>query len=762
MKFDYKLYPGRKENTNQYTFEKTIISIITPFYNSGKYIEETAKSVLSQTYPNFEWIIIDDGSTDQKSLEKLKEIEKMDKRIKVYHKENEGLSRTRDFGVSKTSESSKYLVFLDDDDLINETFIECAYWTLETNKEASWAYVDVINFMGQEFLWKKWFCHEKEVEENLLVAMAMVRKEAFEEVNGYEIAEKSVNEDWNFWLKLMAKGRFPVRMNFLGFWYRKKPAQESELSRSKQNKEVAMKYINETKKTIKERVTAIQYPKQDYDWNYIPDCIEEIEIPHLESKNQKTNILLIIPWMAVGGADKFNLELIKRMDKQKYNFTIVSTLPNANQWRQEFEEHATVYDLTTFLDRKYWVSFINYLIEKNNIDIIFNTNSTFGYSILPYLKVKYPEIPILDYVHMEEWYDRNGGFSRDSSSVSSVIDKTYVCNQNSEKILVDYFKRNPEEVGTIYIGVDEQIYNPELYNKEEILKELEIETKGKYIISYICRITDQKRPFLLLKIIEKLRKEREDCLFVIAGDGPLLDKMKKEAKQLKVYDAMVFLGNVKETEKIYAISDMTINCSIKEGLALTAYESLAMGVPVVSCDVGGQKELINEEVGVIVPCLQKEEDIFDCNYKEEEILPYVEGIKKILGNLENYKKKARPRILNGFTIDNMVENMDKVLEKIKNNPNCEKIENAKNMKNNIDITKELITRYLVGAQMEYDWLAQKFNRENVDIDWKFEKKANKMLYYENTLEYKIKHPFYVMLTKLHLYEGIKRILKRGE
>lgn len=151
----------------------------------------------------------------------------MDKRIKVYHKENEGLSRTRDFGVSKTSESSKYLVFLDDDDLINETFIECAYWTLETNKEASWAYVDVINFMGQEFLWKKWFCHEKEVEENLLVAMAMVRKEAFEEVNGYEIAEKSVNEDWNFWLKLMAKGRFPVRMNFLGFWYRKKPAQES-------------------------------------------------------------------------------------------------------------------------------------------------------------------------------------------------------------------------------------------------------------------------------------------------------------------------------------------------------------------------------------------------------------------------------------------------------------------------------------------------------------------------------------------------------
>ena len=171
---------------------------------------------------------------------------------------------------------------------------------------------------------------------------------------------------------------------------------------------------------------------------------------------------------------------------------------------------------------------------------------------------------------------------------------------------------------------------------------------------------------------------------------------------------------------------------------------------------------INEEVGVIVPCLQEEEDIFDCNYKDEEIMPYVEGINKILMNLEKYKEKARPRVLNGFTIDNMVENMDKILEEITKHPNNEKIENAKNMKNNIDLTKEFITRYFIAAQLEYEWLARNFNRENVDIDWKLEKKENKMLYYENTLEYKIKHPFYVLLTKMHVYEPIKRILKRGE
>lgn len=772
MKVDYNLFPGRERKANHNFEEKEpIVSIITPYYNTNKYIDTTVNSVLNQTFPYFEWIIVDDGSTNQEDIDKLEKIKELDKRIKVYHKENEGPAAARDFGAEKISKSSQYILFLDSDDLINETYIECAYWTLETNKEAAWTYTDTINFGGQNFTWTKWYNPNKEMEENLLVMTAMIRKEAFFQVNGFEIREKNVYEDWCLWLKMIKLGMYPVRMNFYGFWYRKKAKEESELQQSNEdNKEKAMTYVKKItegmntdyKRGITHEIKrGIQYPKEDYNWEYIKDKNEGVIVPK-KIKKKKTSILLIIPWMTMGGADKFNLDIIKRSNQEKYEFTIISTEPNPNDWRQEFEEYATVYDLTTFLDRKHWISFINYIIEKNQIDMIFNTNSTFGYSVLPYLKVKHPHIPIMDYVHMEEWYNRNGGFSRDSSRIASVIDKTYVCNNNSEKILVDYFKRKPEEVGTIYIGVDEQIYNPELFDKEEILKELKIDTKGKYVISYICRIAEQKRPFLLLRIIKELKKQREDCLFLIAGDGPLLEKMQKETKRFNLQDSVIFLGKVKETEKIYAISDMTINCSIKEGLALTAYESLAMGIPVVSCDVGGQKELINEEVGVIVPCLQEEEDIFDCNYKDEEIMPYVEGINKILKNLEKYKEKARPRVLNGFTIDNMVENMDKILEEITKHPNNEKIENAKNMKNNIDLTKEFITRYFIAAQLEYEWLARNFNRENVDIDWKLEKKENKMLYYENTLEYKIKHPFYVLLTKMHVYEPIKRILKRGE
>ena len=766
MEINYDMYPGRKKR-KEYKYEKkdTVISIITPYFNTNKYIDETLNSVLNQTFPYFEWIIVDDGSTNVKDLEKLEEIKKIDERIKVYHKKNGGPASARDYGASKICNTSKYLLFLDSDDLINETYLECAYWTLETNTKASWAYTDTINFDGEKFTWLKWYNPLKMVYDNILVMTALIRKEAFFAVKGFEIRDKNVYEDWCLWLKMIKEGMYPVRMNFYGFWYRKKSKEESELQQSNSNnRKKAMSYVKKITSIMNlDKVKdAIQYPRENFNWDEIVDKKESIVIPKIKENNGKINILMIIPWMTVGGADKFNLDIVKRSDKEKYNFIIVTTEPHNNPWRQQFEEYATIYDLTTFIDRKYWAAFLSYLIEKNSINLIFNSNSTFGYNVLPYLKIKFPKIPIMDYVHMEEWYNRNGGFSRDSSSVASVIDKTYVCNGNSEKILINHFKRKKEDVGTIYIGVDEDLYNPKNFNKDEILDELGIKSNGKYIISYICRISEQKRPFLLLEIISKLTQIRDDFIFVIAGDGNLLVEMKNRAKNMKIEQNMIFLGNVTDTAKIYAISDLTVNCSIKEGLALTAYESLAMGVPVISSDVGGQKELINDKVGVIVPCLQKEKDIFDYKYKEEEIAPYVKGINKILNNVGKYKKNARDRILNGFTINNMIENMDNVFKQIINNPNKEKIKNAENMANNIDVAKELLTKYFISVKPEYQWLIKVYNEKNIYIDIEFEKKLRRDLFYESTLEYKLKHPIYVILVRLHLYKYFRKIIKRGE
>ena len=765
MKFDYSLYPGRslKQQKFEENHQEPIISIITSFYNDYQYIETTANSILNQTFPYFEWIIVDDGSNDKKAIEKLEEIKNLDSRIRILHKENGGAAETRDYGVLNSNESTEYILFLDSDDVINNTYLECGYWTLITNPEASFAYTDVVNFDARNFLWKKYYTPQWEKEDNILVVTALIKKKDFLKVNGFEIRGKDIFEDWYLWLKMMKAGMFPVRMNYLGFWYRQKNKQESQLQRAKNNnRKEAMKSIKQIVNSMNDEKDAIQYPKQDYNWDFIYDKVDEIVIPKTK-KDNKTKILLIIPWMVVGGADKFNLDIVSRIDKEKYEVIIVTTECSENPWRQKFEEYCTIYDLTTFLDRKYWTSFINYIIEKNNIDIVFNTNSTFGYAVIPYIKSKYPEVKIMDYIHMEEWYNRNGGFSRDSSSVSDFIDKTLLCNKKSKNILIDHFKRKSEELETCYIGVDEKKFNPELYNKQEILDKYKIKQKGKYILSFICRIVEQKRPYLLLEFIKRLKEKRDDFILVVAGDGPMLEEIKSKASLLKINDIIYFLGNISNTEEIYAISDITLNCSIKEGLALTAYESLAMGVPVVSCDVGGQKELINEDVGVIVPCMQKETEIRNINYSKEEIENYVNGIDLILNNLNKYKEKCRKRVLNGFTIDNMVSNMEKIFDEIKQNPNKNKIENAK--KQSLKVHKELITLYFIAFKDEYKWLCKEYNKRNIDVLYipkgiKLKGKDNPL--YEHTLEYKIKHPIVVFLRKIKIYGFIKKILGRGE
>ncbi len=699
---DYNIRPGKSIDRIEFKDYKPIVSIITPFYKGHEYIMETANCVLSQTFPYFEWIIVNDGSPVENTEEFLSKIEKLDSRIHVYHKRNGGLASTRDFGATKVSKESKYFVFLDDDDVISNTYIETLYYSLETYEDASWAYTDVLNFGKKELSWKKQFDSKVMEDENLLVATAMIRRKDFEEIGGYHYRDKAINEDWLFWLRLIEKGKYPIHQSYDGFWYRIK--ENGELSLSLQNQKVTNEYKQKICKRIKNKVYPIEFPRENYNW----DKIVEKSIVYPKYISNKKNILYIIPWMVVGGADKFNLDFLASLDKKEYHVTVVTTQPTPSVWKQKFELVSDeIFELSTFLDCKFWPFFIKYLMNSRNIDLIINTNSTTGYMLLPYIKGSFPNVPIIDYIHMEEWYNRNGGYSRDSAPFSSIIDKTLFCNANSAKIMVDYFGKKEDEVGTVYIGVDEKKFDPSKYDRLKLRKKYGI-PNDKTIVGFMARIDYQKRPMLLMQIIKEAVKNDKKLFFVIAGDGPLLEKIKGFASANKLNKYVMFLGNLEKSVELYSVSDMTLNCSIKEGLALTSYESLSMGIPVISSDVGGQKELISADVGVIVPCLQKEEDVFDFNYSTEEIKQYVDAIEKISKKLKVYKSKCRDRIVKGFTISKMTKDMKRIVDNVIDNPSEGKINNGKALSKMLNMQLELYTQYLLENKGLYKWLCDEY------------------------------------------------------
>ena len=80
--------------------EEELISVIIPVYNVEKYLNKCLDSVISQTYNNIEIILIDDGSPDKCGVI-CDEYSKKDKRIKVIHKNNEGVSIARNLGIEK-------------------------------------------------------------------------------------------------------------------------------------------------------------------------------------------------------------------------------------------------------------------------------------------------------------------------------------------------------------------------------------------------------------------------------------------------------------------------------------------------------------------------------------------------------------------------------------------------------------------------------------------------------------------------------------
>ena len=648
---DYSKYPGQKLEKYRELLNKDIepvVSIITPYYNSGNTIDETYNSIMNQTYPFFEWVIVDDGSTEKKSISKLNELKKKDKRIKVFTKENAGPSEARDFGVANSSKSTKYLLFIDSDDLVDKTLIECLYWSLETNEEASFAYTTTVNFGKREFIWDHYFTVEREKTENLLTVCTMIKKEDFLEVGGFGIKEKSMYEDWNLWLKLIKIGKKPLRVNAPLFWYRQ--TQSGEFSRAQENNEQAMKYIKETAKDIDDnQLEAIQYPR--YGDSYAMVNEYDMILPDYK-KSEKTTVLYIFPWMVVGGADFFNLDLIKRLPQDKYESIVLTTTPSENPIRQWFEEYAEVYDMSSFIDRIDYMNFVDYMISSRKVDLVFVSNSEYGYYMTPYLKSKYPKIPFIDYIHCVDIFDLRKGFARCSRDVTNYLSRTYCCNNSTlRELKEDFGIKNAE---TIYIGTDEKKFDPAKYNKDELKDKYGI-PKDKTIISFICRLSDQKRPEMFVEIAKKVSKINNNIFWVVAGDGPLMPKVKAA-----VDNNFKLLGMIKATQEIYAISDATFNCSSFEGLALTSYESLSMGVPVISTDAGGQAELINKDVGGIVHFNEnptKEE-------YEKEIEEYVTEKLRVVDELDTLKKNCRKRIIKGFTLDIMANKFAKIFEEV--------------------------------------------------------------------------------------------------
>jgi glycosyltransferase involved in cell wall biosynthesis len=184
---------------------------------------ETLESVRSQTYPDFECLIIDNGSTD--NTKQIIQSVLPDSRFKYFYQENKGVSAARNRGLREAK--GKYILFLDADDLIQKQKLEHSVKCLESNPATHLVYSDMRYFKdGSEQLFMNYNCSKddqrpwmkylsgsgREMTElflkgnNMVISSPVFREELVKEV-GFLDESIGHNEDWDFWFRIVLAGK---------------------------------------------------------------------------------------------------------------------------------------------------------------------------------------------------------------------------------------------------------------------------------------------------------------------------------------------------------------------------------------------------------------------------------------------------------------------------------------------------------------------------------------------------------------------------
>ncbi|KJF43894.1 glycosyltransferase family 2 protein [Draconibacterium sediminis] len=261
-----------------------LISIIVPCYNQGKYLTECLASVHSQSYDNYEIVIVNDGSTDAQTNKTIRGISHP--RIKVLETKNQGVSAARNLGINKST--GKYILPLDADDKIGADFIQQAVEILEKNDEIKVVNCKVTLFGAKKgILPVETYSLEKLLARNFIVVSAIFRRSDFDQTKGYNPNMREGFEDWDFWITLLKNGGAVHTLNDTGFFYR--------IKRNSRNASVLSR-----REHLRKLRHQIYLNHQDIYSQHLLDPQESFEYELItQSREYKLGVLLLRPIRAI-------------------------------------------------------------------------------------------------------------------------------------------------------------------------------------------------------------------------------------------------------------------------------------------------------------------------------------------------------------------------------------------------------------------------------------------------------------------------------
>lgn len=581
-----------------------------PVYNCEEYIESAIQSVLNQTFSDFELIIIEDHSTDS-TLSIVKSFS--DKRIQVItHRKNMGIIRSLNEGILVAK--GQYIARMDGDDICIPTRFEkeIEYFRKYPSISLVSTSALLINRYGESCgHWDEDLKYKSEgdllnnlVKTNCIVhPTILVKKEIIQRYRYLPNTEGY--EDYILWLRMVSNREVFIKIYEDLLMYRIHPhsttvstnrgniylkeiyAKSAFLIFQTKKLEINRVYIGVTLNLVKNLIDLIMtttYHMMMEAWIYVLAKLGRI-LSHISPlKLEKT--VYLFPFYHIGGAEQVHLDILKTV-KNESNTVIFTNHSRNKALLSEFSKYADVLDLSVYSSNPlfygFFVGFIAGSINKYS-SLVFGSNSAIYYRILNQVR---PDIRKGDLIHAF-----GGGVEDASIKAIPLLNYRVTISDRTRQDLIDqyanlglssYSKRI--EIIRNFVKI-KPADNPNLVKDGELLKLL-----------YVGRAGFEKRIHLVGMIAKECHQARLlDKIQIIGGlEGSMPDKYKQYCEFLpEISDKSVL-------EKHYKKNDILLLTSEREGVPMVIMEAMANGLVVVSTDVGGVSEVIdNNKSGYIV------------------------------------------------------------------------------------------------------------------------------------------------------------------
>jgi glycosyltransferase involved in cell wall biosynthesis len=319
---------------------------------------------------------------------------------------------------------------------------------------------------------------------------------------------------------------------------------------------------------------------------------------------KKINILQLVNGFAIGGGEIKLLELIEKLDKEKYKI-VVCSVGQGGPLQSEFERvcpRVVVFEKRHRFDIGLIFKLVK-LMRQERIDIV---QTTLLYAdILGAVAAKIAGVPFVvswDVVTQPFKTLHKMAYSVAKRNMNLVVTVSDAINRKTVA------ERNMpvDRVKTIHYGVDLDKFNTNGVDTAVKRRELGL-SEDELLVGVVARLNEQKGHKYLVAAAPEIVKQFPHVRFVFVGDGPLRADIEKQIDDLGISRHFTFLGFRDDVHEILKVFDIFVLPSLYEGLPNVVLEAMAAGKPIIATAVDGTPEAVADgETGLLVPSREPE------------------------------------------------------------------------------------------------------------------------------------------------------------